>query len=65
MKFVLLFLNLFLFKAHGQNVLDFNKRFVQSEDTWVAFPQSKDSMKELLKFHRRENLFQRSLTVPA
>lgn len=39
-------LTLFLFitvQTNAQNVLNYNKRFVESEDKWVAFPQEKDS----------------------
>jgi len=39
------FLLAFLFgtKLHAQNLLNFDKRFVESEDRWVAFQKDKDS----------------------
>lgn len=42
MKF-LLFVLFISTQAKGQTLLNFNKRFVESEDRWVAFCMDKDS----------------------
>lgn len=42
MKGLLLILAFFTLAAHGQTTLRFNKRFVESEDKWVAFQKDKD-----------------------
>ncbi len=42
MKYTLLFAALLAIKLHAQTSLDFDKRFVQSEDKWVAFRPDKD-----------------------
>ncbi|MCB9262877.1 MAG: hypothetical protein H6607_10935 [Flavobacteriales bacterium] len=43
MKYILIIVMLFATKLNAQTTLRFNKRFVQSEDKWVAFKPSKDS----------------------
>ena len=43
MKVFLLFFVLFTAKLNAQSILNFDKRFVQSEDRWVAFLPDKDS----------------------
>ena len=43
MKFILIIATLFATKLNAQTILNFNKRFVQSEDRWVAFKPDKDS----------------------
>lgn len=43
MKYLLLFVTLFATKLNAQTNLNFDKRFVQSEDKWVAFKPDKDS----------------------
>lgn len=43
MKHFLIILSLFATKLNAQSVLSFDKRFVQSEDKWVAFKPDKDS----------------------
>ena len=43
MKYFFLLLTLFASTAQGQSVLKFDKRFVESEDKWVAFQKGKDS----------------------
>jgi len=43
MKYSLLVSILFGLQLHGQTILSFDKRFVQSEDKWVAFRPDKDS----------------------
>lgn len=44
MKYILLLLTLFSVRLNAQAFLNFDKRFVQSEDRWVAFKPDKDSM---------------------
>jgi tetratricopeptide (TPR) repeat protein len=43
MKYFLILLTFFTATLHAQSGLKFNKRFVQCEDKWVAFPMSEDS----------------------
>ncbi len=43
MKYILLIATLFATKLNAQTNLNFDKRFVQSEDKWVAFKPDKDS----------------------
>lgn len=43
MKHFLLLIFLFATRLNAQTILNFDKRFVQSEDNWVAFQQNKDS----------------------
>jgi tetratricopeptide (TPR) repeat protein len=43
MKYFLILSLLFVSNLHAQNHLQFDKRFVQSEDRWVAFQKDKDS----------------------
>jgi len=43
MKYLLIILTLTVIKLEAQTVLKFDKRFVQSEDKWVAFQKDKDS----------------------
>lgn len=43
MKHFLLLIFLFATKLNAQTILNFDKRFVQSEDNWVAFQPGKDS----------------------
>jgi tetratricopeptide (TPR) repeat protein len=43
MKYLLILLTLTATKLNAQTTLSFNKRFVQSEDKWVAFTPDKDS----------------------
>lgn len=43
MKYLLLLVTLFAIKLNAQTTLSFDKRFVQSEDKWVAFKPDKDS----------------------
>lgn len=43
MKYLLAFVILFAANLHGQTILNFDKRFVQSEDRWVAFKPNEDS----------------------
>lgn len=43
MKYLLLLAVFFATKINAQSILNFDKRFVQSEDKWVAFPPDKDS----------------------
>jgi hypothetical protein len=43
MKCALSFFLLITLSTAGQNPLGFNKRFVESEDKWVAFEMDKDS----------------------
>lgn len=43
MKYFFIISTLFSLTAHGQSPLIFNKRFVESEDKWVAFQKGKDS----------------------
>ncbi len=43
MRYLLLFLTLFATRLNAQTPLNFDKRFVQSEDMWVAFKPDKDS----------------------
>ena len=43
MKQLLLLIFLFATKLNAQSILNFDKRFVQSEDHWVAFQPDKDS----------------------
>lgn len=42
MKYITLLFVLFSLKSNGQTDLQFNKKFIQSEDQWVAF--SADSL---------------------
>ena len=37
MKHIILLFVLFSLKSNGQTDLQFNKKFIQSEDKWVAF----------------------------
>jgi tetratricopeptide (TPR) repeat protein len=43
MKYFLLFIFFIATNLHAQNLLNFDKRFVESEDKWVAFQMDKDS----------------------
>ncbi|MBS0646773.1 MAG: hypothetical protein JSR97_09335 [Verrucomicrobia bacterium] len=43
MKYSLLFIILFATRLNAQSTLNFDKRFVESEDKWVAFSPDKDS----------------------
>lgn len=43
MKYYLLIVTLLATKSIAQPTLNFNKRFVESEDKWVAFKQDKDN----------------------
>jgi tetratricopeptide (TPR) repeat protein len=43
MRYLLFFVILFATKLNAQTTLNFDKRFVQSEDKWVAFKPDKDS----------------------
>ncbi len=43
MKYLLLLVTLLATKLNAQTTLNFDKRFVQSEDKWVAFKADKDS----------------------
>lgn len=43
MKYLIILLALFSNKLSAQTLLNFDKRFVQSEDKWVAFKPDKDS----------------------
>ncbi len=43
MKYLFILLTLFTSALQGQSILKFDKRFVQSEDKWVAFQKGKDS----------------------
>ena len=43
MKFIFLLLSFFTATLHGQSVLNFDKRYVECEDKWVAFSKGKDS----------------------
>ncbi len=43
MKYLLLIVTLLATKLNAQTTLSFDKRFVQSEDKWVAFKPDKDS----------------------
>ncbi|MEO6948342.1 MAG: hypothetical protein ABI123_01830 [Ginsengibacter sp.] len=43
MKHFLLFIFLFVTEINAQSILNFDKRFVQCEDHWVAFQPDKDS----------------------
>ncbi len=43
MKILFVIVTFFSLSAKAQNELSFNKRYVESEDKWVAFQQSKDS----------------------
>jgi tetratricopeptide (TPR) repeat protein len=42
-KYLLVFLTIFTSALQAQDVLKFDKRFVESEDKWVAFNKGKDS----------------------
>jgi tetratricopeptide (TPR) repeat protein len=44
MKYLFIFFTLAAANLNAQTVLKFDKRFVQSEDKWVAFEKDKDSM---------------------
>jgi len=44
MKYVLILLTFFTSTLHAQNILKFDKRFVESEDKWVAFQKGKDTL---------------------
>lgn len=43
MKYIFIFVTLFSANLRAQPVLKFDKRFVECEDKWVAFPPTKDS----------------------
>jgi len=43
MKYLFIFFTLLTATVQGQMVLQFDKRFVESEDRWVAFQKGKDS----------------------
>jgi tetratricopeptide (TPR) repeat protein len=43
MKYLLFFILTGITSLHAQDVLKFDKRFVESEDRWVAFQKGKDS----------------------
>ena len=43
MKYLILLVTLIATKLNAQTILSFDKRFVQSEDKWVAFKPDKDS----------------------
>ncbi len=43
MRYTLIFIFIIATKLNAQTVLNFDKRFVQSEDKWVAFRPDKDS----------------------
>lgn len=43
MKYFFLLFTLFTATVQGQHILTFDKRFVESEDKWVAFQKGKDS----------------------
>ena len=43
MKYLFFILTLFTLTIQGQPILKFDKRFVESEDKWVAFQMDKDS----------------------
>jgi tetratricopeptide (TPR) repeat protein len=43
MKYLLIILGLFSISLQAQTTLNFNKRFVECEDQWVAFQMNKDS----------------------
>ena len=43
MKYSLLLVILFGIRLNAQTILNFDKRFVQSEDKWVAFEPEEDS----------------------
>ncbi len=43
MKYFLLLVIIFGIRLNAQTILNFDKRFVQSEDKWVAFESEKDS----------------------
>ncbi|MDP4292388.1 MAG: tetratricopeptide repeat protein [Bacteroidota bacterium] len=44
MKYILIILGLFSINLKAQTILNFNKRFVECEDQWVAFQMNKDSV---------------------
>lgn len=44
MKYFLIIITLFIAKLNAQEALNFDKRFVQCEDKWVAFKPNKDSV---------------------
>lgn len=43
MKYLLFLLSVHVFDSKAQSILSFDKRFVESEDRWVAFQMDKDS----------------------
>ena len=43
MKYLFILITLFTSTLQAQNILKFDKRFVESEDKWVAFQKGKDS----------------------
>jgi hypothetical protein len=44
MKYILLLIALASMRIKAQTPLDFDKRFVECEDKWVAFQKDKDSL---------------------